>query len=454
MHPLTLSELASALAGRVQGKDVAVSGVAIDSRQLAPGDLFVALPGSRVDGHDFIAQAREAGAAAALVSRVCADSLPQLQVADVLTALGQLGALNRAAFDGQLIAITGSSGKTSVKGMLSTVLAAQAPVLATSGNLNNEIGVPLTLLALSPQHGLAVIEMGARGKGHIDYLCRLARPDISVLLNAGAAHLEGFGSLQGVADAKAEIYDHLDAGGTAVVNADQEFTPAWLARAGATGARIITFGDAPAADVRAEDVALAADHSRFLLCHAGERQSVHLPLAGAHSVRNALATTAVALACGMALDAIAAGLGEVRSVAGRLQRSAAPDGATLIDDAYNANPASVRAAIDVLAADAAPRVLVLGAMLELGELAQAEHAAVGRYARERGIDTLVAVGELPRAAADAFGPGARWYATREEAIADLAAWRAGARTILVKGSRGSAMESVLTALSEGRATAC
>lgn len=454
MHPYTLSELASALGLQQVGADVSVTGVAIDSRRARAGDLFVALPGTRLDGHAFLADAAARGAAAALVSRRQDIALPQLLSEDVLAALGRLAAHNRRGFNGRLIAVTGSCGKTSVKGMLATVLGARGDVLATEGNLNNEIGVPLTLLRLSAGHRTAVIEMGARGTGHIDYLCQLALPDVSMLLNASAAHLDGFGSLQAVADAKGEIYDRLSPEGVAVVNADSPFADAWMARVQATGARVISFGlHAPAA-VTAASIELAADHCRFLLRHEGGEADVTLPVPGEHSVSNALATAAAAIACGLSLVDVARGLAAVQAVAGRLQRRPGRAGIALIDDAYNANPASVRAAIDVLSRCAGPRVLVLGAMLELGERSAEEHAAVGEHARTQGVDTLVGVGGAVRPATMAFGDGAFWYAGNAGAIAAVDTWSAGAASVLVKGSRGAAMEQVLAVLQAEEVSPC
>ncbi|MFN2287036.1 MAG: UDP-N-acetylmuramoyl-tripeptide--D-alanyl-D-alanine ligase [Chromatocurvus sp.] len=454
MRSYPLSELALALEARHVGLDAAISGVAIDSRQVRAGDLFIALPGSRVDGHAYLADAAANGAAGALVSRPQDAALPQLVVADVLAALGRLAGLNRRDFSGSLIAITGSCGKTSVKGMLSTVLARRAAVLATPGNLNNEIGVPLTLLQLSAAIDIAVVEMGARGTGHIDYLCRLARPDIAMLLNASAAHLDGFGSLQAVADGKGEIYDRLSPQGTAIVNADSPFADAWTARATAAGAGLISFGLQAPASVSATDIELAADYCRFSLQHDDQSATVMLPVPGEHNISNALATAAAAIACGLSVDDIAAGLAAVQPVDGRLRRRPGRGGISLIDDAYNANPASVRAAIDVLARCDGPRVLVLGAMLELGAQSFAEHADIGRHAKAQAVNQLVGVGPETKAATEAFGPGARWFACNDDAIAAMDDWRTGAATILIKGSRGAAMEQVLAALQPEAARPC
>ncbi|MEQ8517164.1 MAG: UDP-N-acetylmuramoyl-tripeptide--D-alanyl-D-alanine ligase [Chromatocurvus sp.] len=454
MRSYTLSELASAAGIRHLGEDARISGVSIDSRLAQAGDLFVALPGSRVDGHAYVADAAARGAAAALVSRRQDIPLPQLEADDVLAALGRLAAHNRRGFDGRLVAITGSCGKTSVKGMLSTVLARRGPVLATEGNLNNEIGLPLTLLRLSGEYGTAVVEMGARGTGHIDYLCHLATPDVAVLLNASAAHLDGFGSLQAVATAKGEIYDRLSPQGVAVVNADSPFADAWTERATATGARLISYGLHAPASVSASSIDLAADRCRFLLHHDGVDGAVMLPLPGEHSISNALATAATAIACGLSLEDVVRGLAGVQAVAGRLQRRPGRAGMSLIDDAYNANPASVRAAIDVLSRCDGPRVLVLGAMLELGAQSADEHAAIGRYAKSQGVEQLVGVGAAVQPATDAFGAGAHWFAANDDAVAAVDAWSAGAATVLVKGSRGAAMEQVLAALQAGEVSTC
>lgn len=447
MRPFSLDELAALVGGRRLGAAARFAGAAIDSRRIAPGELFAALPGARADGHDFLPAAAAAGAAAALVSRPVEADLPQLQVDDVAAALAAMAAANRGEFRAPLVGITGSCGKTTVKGMLEAVLRRQGPTLATAGNLNNELGVPLTLLRLAPEHAFAVIEMGARSRGHIAYLCSLALPTVSVLLNAMEAHLEVFGSVDDVAQGKGEIYDRLGPGGVAVVNADQVYSDAWRRRAERTGATVLTFGVAGDADFRASAVALRGDAgSAFTLHTPAGAAAVELALPGGHNVVNALAAAAAAHACGLAPAQIAAGLGDAGAVAGRLARHRGRGGATVIDDCYNANPGSVRAAVDLLAGCSGPTVLVLGAMLELGDASDAFHGEIGKRARERGIDRLVGVGEALRPALAAFGPGGRWYATREEAAAAVDDWASAASTILVKGSRSAGMEAVLAAL--------
>ncbi|KGE03255.1 UDP-N-acetylmuramoylalanyl-D-glutamyl-2,6- diaminopimelate--D-alanyl-D-alanine ligase [Pseudohaliea rubra DSM 19751] len=447
MRPFTLAELAALTGGRLCGTDATVTGAAIDSRAVVPGDLFAALAGSRVDGHAFLARAREAGAAAALVSGPVDDPLPQLLVDDVPRALGQFARANRELYTAPLVGITGSCGKTTVKGMLAAVLGGHGPTLATEGNLNNELGVPLSLLRLAPEHAFAVIELGARGIGHIAYLCELARPTVSVLLNAMEAHLEFFGSVDGVARGKGEIFDGLPADGFAVVNADQSYRGEWTARAARTGATVLTFGLVDDADCRASAVALRGDAGSAFTLHtpAGEA-AVELAVPGGHNVANALAAAAVAHACGLAPAAISTGLSLAGAVDGRLVRHSGRGGVTVIDDCYNASPGSVRAAIDLLASCAGPTVLALGAMLELGEASDGYHAEMGRRARERGIDVFVGVGDAVRPALEAFGPGGHWYATREQAAAAADDWAGTAATVLVKGSRSAGMELVLQAL--------
>ncbi|HKK22344.1 MAG TPA: UDP-N-acetylmuramoyl-tripeptide--D-alanyl-D-alanine ligase, partial [Pseudohaliea sp.] len=402
MRPFTLVELAARTGGRLVGEDATVTGAAIDSRTIAPGDLFAALPGSRVDGHAFLAAALDAGAAAALVSRPVEVPLPQLLVEDVALALGRIARANRELYRAPLIAITGSCGKTTVKGMLAAMLGEAGPTLATEGNLNNELGVPLSLLRLAPEHAFAVIELGARGEGHIAYLCELARPTVSVLLNAMEAHLEFFGSVDGVARGKGEIFDGLPADGFAVINADQPYRGEWTARASHSGATVLTFGTAADADCRASAVALrGAAGSAFMLHTPAGEAPVELAVPGGHNVANALAAAAVAHACGLVPAAIAAGLSRAGAVAGRLARHRGFGGMTVIDDCYNASPGSVRAAIDLLAGCAGPTVIALGAMLELGDAADAFHAEMGRRARERGIDVFVGVGDAVRPALEA-----------------------------------------------------
>ncbi|HEY7775963.1 MAG TPA: UDP-N-acetylmuramoyl-tripeptide--D-alanyl-D-alanine ligase [Kineobactrum sp.] len=444
MRAFTLSELENPLGALRTGADITFTGVSTDSRAIAPGDLFVALQGEHFDGHDFLDVVAAAGAVAALVSRPVNTSLPVLQVTDTQRALGYLGAYNRSLYQGPLVAITGSNGKTTVKSLVSAVLARRGCTLATQGNLNNEIGVPLTLLRLAPEHEFAVVEMGAAGPGHIAWLCELARPTVALLLNAMAAHLQGFGSLEGVAAGKGEIYESLDGAGTAIINADQPWAARWRGRAGSSA--IIDYGLQHPAAISAKNIQCrgVAGISFIASTPAGDTP-IRLQLPGSHNVANALAAIAAGLACGLGLAEITAGLASVHPQPGRGALYHGPAGATIVDDTYNANPGSVRAAIDVLASCGGRRTLILGAMLELGEDSEALHQDIGRYAHERGIERFCGVGSQLAGAVAAFGHG-EWYADCGAAIAALADSFDAQDTVLVKGSRGAAMERVLAGL--------
>ena len=445
MRSFHLSELQGALQAERSGADVEIRGVTTDSRRVQPGDLFVALRGERFDGHEFLPAVAAAGAAAAIVSELVDSPLPLLRVPDTQRALGQLGAYNRTFYQGLLVAITGSSGKTTVKNLVSAVLARRGPTLGTAGNLNNEIGVPLTLLRLTPEHQFAVVEMGAGKAGDIAWLCELARPTISLLLNAMPAHLQGFGSIEDVARAKGEIYDGLGGGGTAIINADQPWAGRWRMRS--AGAAVIDYGLKNPAAISANTIQSrgVAGVSFIASTPAGDAP-IRLQLPGLHNVSNALAAIAVGLVCGLSLAEITAGLASVTPAAGRGALVRGRSGATLVDDTYNANPGSVRAAIDLLADCAGRRTLVLGAMLELGDSSEQMHRDIGAYARERGLDRFIGVGTALVGAAEAFG--GEWFADCDTAAAALAETLTAEDTVLIKGSRGSTMERVLAALSE------
>ena len=449
LEALFLSALSGPLKATLIGPDAAFDKVGIDARQIQPGGLFVALSGSRVDGHDFLAQARANGATAALVERPVDDPLPQLLVADCQTALGQLGALNRAGFKQPLVAITGSSGKTTVKEMLAAILRQCGSVLATRGNLNNELGVPLTLLELSHKHQYAVVEMGAAALGDIHYCMGLASPDVSVLTNAGVAHIGRFGSERAIARAKGEIFAGLGATGQAVVNLDSAWLADWQSIIGSR--RTWSFSlSSPAASLHAANIQLdQRGCAGFRLLSPVGEIAIQLNLLGEHNVANALAAAAAALALGVSLDAIATGLGGLQAVAGRGKTLAGHNGAHIIDDCYNANPASVRAAIDVLAHLAGHRVLVLGDMGELGETERQLHQQIGDYARSRGLDALYATGPLASLAASAFGENGRSFDSRSALAAALKTQLNPQTRVLVKGSRSAGMEEVVTALVEG-----
>lgn len=443
--PLRLSHIAQLCRGQLHGPDVSVSSVAIDSRQHLDGGLFVALPGEKVDGHDFVAAAAANGAAAALVTRP-SDDLPCVCVDDAYLAIADIARENRRQFSRPVVALTGSSGKTSTKEILAALLSERGAVLATAGNYNNELGVPLTLLRLSADHDFAVVEMGAAKAGDIRYLCDIARPDIAILTNAQPAHIQGFGSLDGVARTKGEIFEALPAEGLAVINADDAYFQDWYERA--SHCRRISFSvQSPAADLFASDIVLEAGGSRFTLNSPSGRVEVSLSLPGRHMIANALAASAVALELGVSLAELAAALGRVSNAAGRLSRQVLA-GVTLIDDSYNANPGSVRAAVEVLASEAGERCLVLGTMAELGATAAEQHQAIARYAAQAGIQQLIAVGDFAEDMAQAFGSGGYAFADNQALIEVLKQQIQGLDAVLVKGSRSAAMERVVQAIQQ------
>lgn len=445
MRPLRLAELHEPLAATLLGGDAQILGVSTDSRNISKGDLFVALRGPNFDGHDYLAQVEKLGAAAAITSELADIALPQLRVQDTQAALGHLGAYNRGLFTGPLVAITGSSGKTTVKNMLHAVLSQAGETLATQDNFNNEIGVPLTLLRLHDSVQYAVVEMGAAKAGDIAWLCQLGKPTVALLLNAMPAHLEGFGSVEDVAAAKGEIFDDLSAGDVAIINADQPWAKQWRKRAGA--ATIVDFGLENPAAITARDIHLNAVDGVSFTASTGQGDiAVRLALPGRHNVANALAAIAAGLACGLSLTAIRDGLESLQPVAGRLRVQQSKSGAAIIDDCYNANPGSVSAAIEMLAQCNGRTVLVLGAMGELGERSAQLHREVGVLAADKGISLLVGVGEELKETVEAFGAGGSHCTSRDAAIALLEKELKVGDTALVKGSRSTGMEKVLHAL--------
>ena len=446
LKPLRLSEVANALDARVVGADVAFAAVSTDSRKIEAGQLFVALAGPNFDGHNYLADVAAKGAVAALVQReVPGTSMPQLVVADTRIALGQLGALNRAAFGGPLVAVTGSSGKTTVKEMLASILSTLGPVLATRGNLNNDLGVPLTLLELAPEHRSAVIELGANHVGEIAYTVALARPQVAILNNAGNAHVGEFGGPEKIVEAKGEILEGLAAEGVAVLNLDQAAFATWRQRVGER--RVLTFA---LNNAQADFHASAIEHDArgcpaFTLHSPAGEVRVQLNLLGLHNVANALAAAAAAHALNVPLVGIRQGLESLQPVKGRAVTRMATNGARLIDDTYNANPVAVCAAVDILAAFPGRTVLVLGDIGELGEWAEQGHRDVGTYAAGK-VDALYAVGPLMRHAVAAFGAEGRHFADQASLIAALAAEQGPSTTLLIKGSRSAAMDKVVAAL--------
>ncbi|WP_369303434.1 UDP-N-acetylmuramoyl-tripeptide--D-alanyl-D-alanine ligase [Pseudomonas sp. N2-5-1-1] len=447
LKAMTFSELTQALSARVVSSDCSFDGVSIDSRNIKPGQLFVALAGPRFDGHDYLNDVVAKGAVGALVQREVTDStLAQLLVADTRLALGQLGALNRAAFDKPVAAITGSSGKTTVKELLAGVLRTRGPVLATRGNLNNDFGAPLTLLELAPEHTAAVIELGASRIGEIAYTVALTKPHVAIINNAGTAHVGEFGGPEKIVEAKGEILEGLDASGTAVLNLDDKAFETWRVRA--AGRKVLTFAVAnAAADFHASNITVDARGCPSFTLHTPQGdEHVQLNLLGNHNVANALAAAAAAHALGVSLFGIATGLGAVQSVKGRTVAQLATNGMRVIDDTYNANPSSINAAVDLLKGFAGRKVLVLGDIGELGDWAEQGHREVGAYASGK-VDALYAVGPNMAHAVDAFGLGARHFATQAELIQALGvAEQDKHTTILIKGSRSAVMENVVAAL--------
>jgi UDP-N-acetylmuramoyl-tripeptide--D-alanyl-D-alanine ligase len=444
-----LSEAAAVTGGRLAGPDAEFAGVSIDSRTVEPRQLFVALRGERFDGHAFVAGAAGRGAAGAIVEKVSDEALPQVVVRDAQAALTALASAWRATSRALVLGVGGSNGKTTTKELLAAIVSGAGPTLATRGNLNNHIGVPLTLLRLEPAHRYAVVEMGANHPGEIAALAAIAKPAIALVTNAGDEHLEGFGDLAGVARAEGEMFASLPADGTAIVNADDPFCELWQAMA-PSGARILRFAiDAPA-DVRALAIQGRIESGSFVtaftLAIGGEQARVKLPLAGRHNVANALGAAGAAHAAGVALPLIAAGLERMRPVAGRLQLKPGLRGSWLIDDSYNANPSSVRAGIDVLCALPGEHWLVLGEMAELGDETVASHAGVGDYARRAGVTRLFAMGAATRHAVDSFGARAGWYDDAAQLSEALAVSLEPGVTALVKGSRVNRLERVVERL--------
>src|SRR5262245_28151098 len=420
-----LAEAAAAVGGRASGGEATFTGVSTDSRSLRAGELFVALRCERFDGHDFLKVAASAKAAAAMVDRRYRGEypLPALVVEDTKRSLGDLARYWRARFQPALVAICGSNGKTTVKEMLAAILRQHAgpgeemsAVLATRGNLNNDIGLPLTLLGLRHQHRWCAIELGMNHKGEIAYLAGIALPTVALVNNAQREHLEFMNSVEEVAAENAAVYAALPADGVAVVNADDPHAQFFRGRAGAR--RVVDFGLDASAQVTARHAVGPLSSELWLRTPQGEAQAT-LSIPGLHNVRNALAAAAAAYAAGIDVEAIARGLTAFRPYTGRLQVKQTRDGATLIDDTYNANPDSVRAAIDVLASCPAPRVLVLGDMGEVGVQGAEFHREVGAYARAKGIASLLALGEATRDAVQAFGPGARHFGGVDELVAHV-----------------------------------
>ncbi|MEW5788488.1 MAG: UDP-N-acetylmuramoyl-tripeptide--D-alanyl-D-alanine ligase [Pseudomonadota bacterium] len=454
---MKLHEAAQAIGATATGPDVEFTRVETDTRKLTPGCLYVALKGANFDGHAFATQAIEQGAAAVMVADASPPTPhPSLRVEDTRLALGRLAAWHRSRMAARLVAITGSNGKTTVKEMVAAILALEAgeeTVLATRGNLNNDIGMPLTLLGLTPEHRYGVIEMGMNHPGELAYLSNLARPDVALVNNALRAHLEGLGSLEAVARAKGEIYGGLPADGTAIINADDPHAGLWQSMN--AGRNVLSFGFGRHADVAVQSLddtlvnwQLGNPEANLRLRTPRGLIETTLGVPGRHNLANAAAATACALALGAGPEAIARGLAHFGGVKGRLQAHPCILGASLIDDTYNANPDSVLAAIQVLAEKPGTRILVLGDMGELGPDALAMHREVGEKARAAGIERLLCLGDMSLAAVQGFGNRAMHFERIEELLAEVECALGPEVTVLVKGSRFMKMERVVQSFVE------
>jgi UDP-N-acetylmuramoyl-tripeptide--D-alanyl-D-alanine ligase len=447
MMESTLAQAANSMYGKLQGTDLKFRGVSTDTRTLQQGELFFALQGPNFDGAAFVEAAARREASGAVVPAPVDADIPVIVVDDTLRALALLAADWRQQMPATVIGITGSNGKTTLKEMIASCLALSAETLPTQGNLNNEIGVPLMLARLGKEHRYAVIEIGANHAGEIARMTALVQPKIVAITNAAPAHLEGFGSLEGVARAKGEILTSEVTPEIVVLNADDEYFPYWCSLV--PDVDVIRFGLAPQADFRASDVYATEYGSAFTLHMPEGELQIALPLFGAHNVLHACAAAAIASSLGIDEQQIKQGLESAQPVAGRLQPVKSVSGDTLYDDSYNANPVSVVAAAKFLAAQPGTSWLILGDMAELGDDAAELHASVGRDLKNVGIDHLVATGDLCRHTVAAFGDDGRWFATQEELIEMLQASLDGSSNALVKGSRSTGMERVVAALQNG-----
>ncbi len=445
---MLLSEIALAVEGELVGKDRAVSSFSINTRTLAETDLYIAIKGQNFDGHSFIDKAEVAGASAIVVEQKCDTELPQIIVKDSHLALAEMARAWKNRTKVTTIAITGSNGKTTVKEMIAAILSVNAKVLFTQGNLNNDIGVPLTLLKLQQQQQYAVIEMGANHLGEIAYSSQFTQADIAVITNAGAAHIEGFGSLEGVAKAKSEIIAGLGHNGIAILNKDDAFYSLWIDIA--EDRKIISFGLDESADVTAKNIQSNVENgefaSRFELSATEGEISIKLGLAGQHNVINALAAAASCLAFGITLQQIKQGLEKMQPVVGRLQSLVGKKGNLIIDDTYNANPSSVKAALDVLMQCEGEPWFVMGALAEMGQDSEKKHRELGELIKSMKIARLLTIGSDAESTSHSFGRGATFFKSQTELIAYLEQELQGNESILVKGSRSQNMEKVVEAI--------
>lgn len=449
MIRLACSEIATMLGARMLGSEQVISSVSTDSRSISAGELFIALKGPNFDGAAFVADVKAKGAVAVVLEQPVSEDITQLIVPDTRVALGQLGAALKARLAPKTVAVTGSAGKTTVKEMIAAILARLGPVLATQGNFNNDIGVPLTLLRLTAEHRYAVLELGANHQGEIAYTTSLAKPDVAIITNVAPSHLEGFGDVYGVARAKGEIFNGLAGNGLAIVPADSEYRDYWLRRL--TDMSVQQFSANQSADYSARDIVLDAQGcAGFVLQSPSGNVNVNLTIPGKHNVANALAAAAACVAVGASLQDVAQGLAQMQAVKGRTNIKQLSNKLRLIDDTYNANVESVKAAIDLLASYSGYRVLILGDMAELGADARLYHEEIGLYAKNAGINLLFTLGVLSQSASDLFNGQGAHFSSRQALLQRLMpiVFEQPAVTLLVKGSRSAKMELVVQDLLE------
>jgi UDP-N-acetylmuramoyl-tripeptide--D-alanyl-D-alanine ligase len=441
-----LSTVANRLQGKLLGSDGDYIGLSLDSRCIKPHELFVAIRGEQFDGHHFIERVKQSGAAAAIVDQVIETDLPLVLVQDTRKALGELAKQHRSQFSIPVIALTGSCGKTTTKEMIRSILAEVGPVLTNFKNFNNEIGLPLTLLNLNAEHHYAVIEMGANHAGEIEYLTQITQPNVALVTNIGPAHLQGFGSMAGIAQAKAEIFSGLVKKGVAIINADDKFTD--VLQKACTDFRCVSFGLSETYDFFATNIQINTDGKATFLLHTPCRKEmmIRLNLPGQHQVMNALAAVAAASQVGIELSFIKSGLEKAQPVPGRAIVSTTKIGVTLIDDSYNANPSSVAVALKLLAHYTGLRIFVMGDMGELGKNAVDYHRQIGELAKELNIDEVYTYGDLSKETAKAFGANGKHYSNHQKLVLALKLRLQEKVTILIKGSRTAQMEKVARAL--------
>lgn len=449
MITLNCAEIALILDGTLTGRNVSISNISTDSRGVSQNDLFIALKGPNFDGSAFVAEVKEKGAAAVVVEQAVAVDIPQIIVRDTRLALGQLAAAVKARLAPKTIAVTGSAGKTTVKEMMAAILSRRGHVLATQGNFNNDIGVPLTMLRLTEQHQYAVLELGANHQGEIAYTTSLAKPDVAIITNVAPSHLEGFGDVFGVARAKGEIFNAITPQGLAVIPADSEYRDYWLRRL--EGKPVQQFSANATADYHAQNIVLDSNGCAAfeLICPSGS-QSIQLTIPGKHNVANALAAASACIAVGATLADVQLGLAQMQAVKGRTNIKMVNAQLRVIDDTYNANVESVKAAIDLLASYNGYRVLVLGDMAELGADARLYHEEIGLYAKEAGINLLFTLGVLSQSASDLFNGQGAHFSSRQALLQRLLPVISEQQevTLLVKGSRSAKMELVVQDLLE------